>query len=65
LIIPGVAGNSQEGYIMELADQACSNGFNVLIINPITPPDGDETQLEVCDFSKNIYLIQAVEMLKE
>lgn len=50
---------------MELADQACSNGFNVLIINPIAPPDGDETQLEVCDFSKNIYLIQAVEMLKE
>ena len=50
---------------MELADQARSNGFNVLIINPIAPPDGDETQLEVCDFSKNIYLIQAVEMLKE
>lgn len=40
LIIPGVAGNSQEGYVMELADEARSNGFNVLIINPIAPPEG-------------------------
>ena len=43
---------------MELADEAHQNGFNVMIVNPIAPPQGfgEETNLEVCDFSKNIYL---------
>jgi len=38
LIVPGVSGHSQERYIMELADEAHKNGFNVLIINPIASP---------------------------
>jgi len=37
LIVPGVCGNSQEAYIMHLADEARLNGFNVLIINPTAP----------------------------
>jgi hypothetical protein len=44
---------------MDLADQARQNGFNVLIINCIAPPPGfgdEETQLESCDFSNNIYI---------
>jgi hypothetical protein len=32
-----VCGNSQEAYIMHLADEARLNGFNVLIINPTAP----------------------------
>jgi predicted alpha/beta-fold hydrolase len=37
LIVPGVCGNSQEAYIMHLANEARLKGFNVLIINPTAP----------------------------
>ena len=58
MIVPGVSGHSQERYIMELADEAHQNGFNVMIVNPIAPPQGfgEEKDWEVCDFSQNIYL---------
>lgn len=50
---------------MDLAHEAASNGYNVLIINPISPPKSldqdEEVGLESCDFSNNIYIIQAVE----
>lgn len=67
LIFPGVSGHSRERYALELADLAHREGFNVMIINPIAPPDGygEEKDLEVCDFSQNIYVIQAIELLKE
>ena len=58
LILPGITGHSQEQYIMDLADQASLSGYDVLIVNPVAPPEGfgDETGLEVCDFTHNIYL---------
>jgi predicted alpha/beta-fold hydrolase len=39
----------------------------VLIINPVGPPPGfgEETELEVMDFSDNIYITQAIEMVKK
>ena len=40
LIVPGVTGNSNEAYIMQLADEAHQGGYNVLIINPIGPAEG-------------------------
>ena len=52
---------------MEMADEAHKNGYNVLIINPIGAPAGfgDENDLEQCDFSNNIYIEQAIELLKK
>jgi predicted alpha/beta-fold hydrolase len=32
LIIPGVTGHSRDGYIMNLADEAYQNGYNVLVM---------------------------------
>jgi hypothetical protein len=39
----------------------------VLIINPVGPPPGfgEETGLENMDFSHNIYIEQAIEMVKK
>lgn len=71
LIVPGVCGNSQEAYIMQLANEARLNGYNVLIINPTAPAecanDDEQTErgLECTDFSNNIYISQAVETMKE
>ena len=52
---------------MQLADEAHQGGYNVLIINPIGPAEGcgDEFQLEAQDFSHNIYIEQAIELLKD
>lgn len=67
LIVPGVTGNSQEAYIMTLADEATKAGYNVLIINPIGPANGFEhshNDLEVMDFSNNTYISQSIETIK-
>lgn len=66
LIVPGVTGNSQDRYIMNLADEAHKNGYDVCIMNAVGPPigHGDETGLETCDFSLNIYIEQAVELMR-
>lgn len=67
--MPGVCGASDEAYIMDLAQEASFNGYNVLIINPISPPklqgEIEDVGLESCDFSNNIYIIQAVEQIKK
>lgn len=64
LIVPGVCGNSNESYIMNLADEARKSGFNVLVINPTAPArhetsDQYDIELESVDFSKNVYIKQA------
>ena len=69
LIVPGVCGNSSESYIMHLADEARMNGYNVLVVNPTAPAKNNEldeldTELELVDFSKNIYLEQACDQIR-
>ena len=58
LIIPGVTGHSRDGYIMNLADEAYQNGYNVMVMNHNGPPPGygDETGLESIDFTNNYYI---------
>lgn len=52
---------------MQMADEVHNAGYNVLIMNPVAQPPnfGDEKDLEVQDFSQNVYICQAVELLKE
>jgi predicted alpha/beta-fold hydrolase len=51
---------------MDLVKEAHQNGYNVLVINPLGPPNcgKDDVGLESCDFSNNIYIQQAVEEIK-
>jgi predicted alpha/beta-fold hydrolase len=64
LIVPGVCGNSKENYIMDLAEQATANNYNILIINPIGPLDHCEGNLESLNFCENIVLERAVQEIR-
>lgn len=51
---------------MTLAEGAIREGYNVLIVNPIGPATGYDSEegLEVMDFSNNTYISQSIEMIK-
>lgn len=65
LIIPGVSGDSEEGYIKELAGVASHKGYNVCVLNPLGPFHTDEPDLEMIDFTRDRVFEQAVEKTKE
>ena len=67
LIVPGVTGHSQDCYIIDLADSAYQNGYYVCVMNAVGPPPGygDEIGLETCDFTDNVYIEQAIELMRQ
>lgn len=52
---------------MALAEAAQREGYNVLIINPCAPPLGfdEEKEIELMDFSNNVYVEQAIDVMRE
>ena len=53
---------------MQLVQEASEHGYNVCVINAaVGPPPGhgDEKGIQTCDFSSNIYIEEAVELIRE
>ena len=65
-MIPGVNGDSSGYLVQGTARHAIEKGFNILVANPLAPPDSaQEEDLELIDYTKHFPLTQAIKTMRD
>lgn len=63
-IIPGVTCNINEHHIKATCRKAYKEGYNVIVVNPVAPPDYQGKNLEVIEYHNNSAICEHMEDIR-
>lgn len=52
LVVPGVTGDFESPYVVDLVEQATKQGYSLVVVNTTVPKSTNEDNLEVIDFAQ-------------